>query len=121
GSARARVVQVLDVVRRTSGLQRRARIVSRGDFPEAAGLASSAAAFAALSVAARASAGLAHDVREASRLALTGSGSACRSLQGGVCIWHRGEAEDGHDSFASQAFAEDHWSALRMVVAVVSR
>ena len=121
GSARDRVVQLLDAVRGESGMHRHARMVSRGDFPEAAGLASSAAAFAALAVAARSSAGLVSDVRKASLLARTGSGSACRSIQGGVCIWHRGEAPDGQDSFATQLHPADHWPELRMVVAVVSR
>lgn len=120
GTARDRVVHLLDEVRRESSMHRRARMVSRGDFPEAAGLASSAAAFAALAVAARSSAGLVSDVRRSSQLARTGSGSACRSIQGGICVWHRGEAEDGHDSYATQLHAADHWPELRMVVAVVS-
>lgn len=121
GSARARVVELLDAVRRESGLQRSARMVSRGDFPEAAGLASSAAAFAALAVAARHAAGLVSDVRRASILARQGSGSACRSVQGGICTWQRGEQEDGSDSYAVQVHPESYWSQLRMIVAVVSR
>ena len=121
GSARDRVVQLLDAVRRESGLQRSARMVSRGDFPEAAGLASSAAAFAALAVAARHAAGLVSDVRRASILARTGSGSACRSVQGGICTWQRGEKADGSDSFAVQVHPASYWPQLRMIVAVVSR
>ncbi|MCI0572926.1 MAG: diphosphomevalonate decarboxylase [Myxococcaceae bacterium] len=121
GSDLDRVVRVLDAVRTESGLERGARMVSRGDFPEAAGLASSAAAFAALAVAARAAAGLAPDTRVASILARLGSGSACRSIQGGVCVWERGTRADGQDSFARQAFSATHWPELRMLVAVVSR
>ena len=125
GSARERVVRVLEVVR--SGAQGSgatlggARVVSRGDFPEAAGLASSAAGFAALAVAARAAAGLPADPRAASLLARLGSGSACRSIQGGFCSWLKGSRPDGEDSYAVQDFGPGHWSDLRMVVAVLSR
>ena len=44
----ARVSVLLDVVRTRAGLSERARVVSRSNFPTAAGLASSAAGFAAL-------------------------------------------------------------------------
>ena len=97
------------------------RVVSRGNFPMAAGLASSAAGFAALARAARAAAGLPEDAALTSRLARTGSGSASRSVQGGFCTWHRGTRADGEDSFATQDFAEGHWPELRLLACVVSR
>ncbi len=97
------------------------RVVSRGNFPMAAGLASSAAGFAALARAARAAAGLPDDVARTSRLARTGSGSASRSVQGGFCTWRRGTRPDGEDSFATQDFAESHWPELRLLACVVSR
>jgi len=122
GSERERVTSLLATVRseaqRTLGP---ARVVSRGDFPASAGLASSAAAFAALAVAGRAAAGLAPDARRASILARQGSGSACRSVEGGFCEWQRGSAADGSDSFAVQRFGPGHWPGFRMVVAIVSR
>ncbi|MFY0579089.1 diphosphomevalonate decarboxylase [Cystobacter fuscus] len=123
GSERDRVLRVLDTVRaeakeRSLGP---ARMVSRGDFPASAGSASSAAGFAALAVAARAAAGLPADPRASSLLARLGSGSACRSVQGGLCEWMRGERPDGSDSYAVQRFDEKHWPELRMVVAIVSR
>ncbi len=120
GSERSRVLQVLDVLRRETGLGG-AKVVSRGDFPASAGLASSAAGFAALAVAARAAAGLERSPRAESILARLGSGSASRSIQGGVCAWRRGQASDGSDSFAEQLFGADHWPELRLVVAMVSR
>ncbi|MBF5042587.1 diphosphomevalonate decarboxylase [Aggregicoccus sp. 17bor-14] len=121
GSARDRVLRVLDAVRAQGGVKGAARVVSRGDFPEAAGLASSAAGFAALAVAARAAAGLPAEPRAASLLARLGSGSACRSIQGGFCSWLRGSRADGEDSYAVQDFPAAHWPELRMVVAIVSR
>lgn len=96
------------------------RVVSRGNFPMGAGLASSAAGFAALARAARAAAGLPDDAAETSRLARTGSGSASRSVQGGFCTWHKGTRADGEDSFATQDFPESHWPELRLLACVVS-
>jgi diphosphomevalonate decarboxylase len=121
GGESTRVLAALDLVRAVKPGLGPAKVVSRGDFPAAAGLASSAAGFAALAVAARAAAGLPRDQREESILARQGSGSACRSIQGGVCVWKKGEAPDGSDSWAEQAFTEAHWPQLRLVVAMVSR
>jgi len=92
-----------------------ARVETRGNFPQAAGLASSAAAFAAIAVAGRSAAGLPHSVREASIQARLGSGSACRSIEGGTCVWHRGTRPDGTDSFAEQLWDETHWPQLRLM------
>ena len=83
GKERARVLALLERVRAEAG---RAlgpvRVDSRGNFPMAAGLASSAAGFAALALAGRAAAGLSTDAAAVSRLAREGSGSACRSVAG---------------------------------------
>lgn len=122
GAEHDRVVRVLDEVRSCVGNSvGAARVVSKGNFPASAGLASSAAGFAALAVAARAAAGLSRNVELESRLARLGSGSACRSIQGGTCIWRRGTRADGEDSFAIQAFPQSHWPELRLVVAILSR
>lgn len=122
GSERERVVALLGVVRRTArGRLGRARMESAGDFPAAAGLASSAAAFAALAVAARTAAGFARDTKAESILARQGSGSACRSVQGGFVRWNRGRRADGKDSFGEQVFDEAHWPDLRLLVGMVSR
>jgi len=60
-----------------------ARIESQCNFPIAAGLASSASAFAAVTVAGAAAAHTGHDVSELASLAGRASGSAARSLLGG--------------------------------------
>lgn len=122
GSERTRVVELLGLVR-TATKRRlgRARMISKGDFPAAAGLASSAAAFAALSVAARTAAGLSRDTKAESILARRGSGSASRSIQGGFVRWNRGTRADGRDSFGEQLFVASHWPELRLLVGMVSR
>jgi diphosphomevalonate decarboxylase len=117
GRERDRVLELIHKLRPGAAV----RVATRGDFPAGAGLASSAAAFAALAVAARAAFGLERDVVSASRLARLGSGSASRSIQGGFCRWRRGERADGEDSFAEQTHDERHWPDLRLLVAVVSR
>lgn len=61
----------------------RAQVTSTSNFPIAAGLASSASAFAALVVAADAAAGTGHDRAQLASLAGQASGSAARSLLGG--------------------------------------
>jgi len=122
GSELRRVVELLSLVRVEAGRPLGgARMASHGDFPASAGLASSAAAFAALALASRAAAGLPRDVRAESVLARRGSGSACRSIQGGACVWQRGERADGEDSYARQVFSGSHWPELRMFVAMLSR
>lgn len=122
GSERARVVELLGLIRsQTKRRLGRATMVSKGDFPAAAGLASSAAAFAALSVAARTAAGFARDTKAESILARRGSGSASRSVQGGFVRWNRGTRADGRDSFGEQLFAASHWPELRLLVGMVSR
>lgn len=122
GAERQRVVDALKLVRASTKTKLGpARVVSRGDFPASAGLASSAAAFAALSVAARAAAGFERDTRAESMLARQGSGSACRSIEGGFVRWNRGKRADGTDSFAEQLFDEAHWPDLRLLVGMVSR
>lgn len=95
------------------------RIETANDFPTAAGLASSASGFAALTLAALAASGRQVDLDEASRLARMGSGSACRSLWGGWVRWDRGSRDDGQDSHGAPVAPADHWD-VSMVVAVVS-
>jgi diphosphomevalonate decarboxylase len=126
GRERDRVTQAVQRARaEVQGRRRKAlgaaRVTSKGDFPASAGLASSAAAFAALAVASRAAAGLPRDTKQESVLARRGSGSACRSIEGGFCRWNRGNRPSGADSFAEQLFDETHWPELRLVVGLVSR
>jgi diphosphomevalonate decarboxylase len=116
GSALARVVAHLDRVRALAGIEARAWMASRNDFPAGTGLASSAAGFAALSLAATQAAGLYLGEAELSRLARLGSGSACRSVPAGFTLW---QGDDDATSFARQVAPPDHWD-LRDLIAIVA-
>jgi diphosphomevalonate decarboxylase len=100
GKARARVSRFLDLVRAAAGRAERAHVVSHNDFPTAAGLASSASAFAALAVAASAAYGLDLSPRALSILARRGSGSAARSIFGGFARMHAGRPGHPEEAFA---------------------
>ena len=92
-----------------------ARVVSECNFPMAAGLASSASAFAALVVAADAAAQRESDRLSLARAAGRASGSAARSLYGGFV-----ELSLVEENIELTAVAEEsHWP-LAVVVAVTS-
>lgn len=114
---RARVVAHLDRVRARARSETRARVVSRNNFPMGAGIASSASAFAALSLAATRAAGLELTERELSILARQGSGSASRSIPGGFVEWLAGT--ESADSYAVALAPPTFWD-LRDVIAIVS-
>lgn len=96
------------------GSDRPAAIVtSDTNFPIGAGLASSASAFAALVVAADGAAGLSHDRIALGRLAGATSGSAARSLFGGVVTLRN----SGASINIQQLSSPDKWP-LEIVIAV---
>ena len=115
GTARDRVVRFLDLVRARAGLTTPATVTSSSTVPLAAGLASSAAGFAALAAAASRAAGMSLDDRALSRLARRGSGSATRSVFGGLVLWNAGS-----DDETSYAEPVDCDLGLAMVVVVLS-
>ena len=117
GPALQRVTASLDPVRQLAGINSPARVESESNVPVGSGIASSSAAFAALSVAAAAAAGL--DLTEAalSRLARRGSGSASRSVPAGFSEWVTGNDQT---SIATSLAPPDHWD-LRDVVVVASQ
>jgi len=119
GDERRRLSQFLDLVRAECGRDEPAEVETRSTVPRAAGLASSAAAFAALALAATRAAGRRLDARALSVLARRGSGSAARSIFGGFVEWQRGERADGADSAAQPLLDAGAWD-LRVVVALVS-
>lgn len=112
-----RVARHLDRVRRLAGRTERALVDSTNDFPAAAGIASSASAFAALSLAASRALGLRLSERELSILARQGSGSACRSIPDGFVRWEAGQ--DDASSYAYQVAPPEHWD-LRITTVIFS-
>lgn len=118
GAALARVCQHLNVIRGIRGFSAPAHVFSESNFPADAGMASSAAAFAALTVAAVRAAGIEMSEKDLSRLARRGSGSAARSIPAGYVEWYRGEADA--DSYAVTLAPPEHWGLVDCVAMVDS-
>lgn len=116
-AARHRVAAHLDRIRTLAQTTLHARVVSRNTFPTGAGIASSASAFAALTVAGSRAAGLDLSQRDLSMLARQASGSACRSIPAGFVEWVT--SIEPNDSYAFSIAAQDHWT-LHDVIAIVS-
>ncbi|QMU07725.1 diphosphomevalonate decarboxylase [Levilactobacillus suantsaii] len=112
-AASQKVRHLLDLVRAQSRQDTFARVTSTNHVPMAAGLASSASAFAALAGAASQAAGLTLSRRDLSRLARRGSGSATRSIYGGFVEWHA-----GHNDATS--YAEPLLEQVTWPVAIVA-
>ena len=87
-------------------------IKTQNSIPTAAGLASSASGFAALTKALDSAFQLDLDDNRLSMMARFGSGSACRSLWHGFVRWNCGKAPDGSDSFAIPLDVQ--WPAFRI-------
>lgn len=113
-----RVTQHLDLLRERSGTKLYAKIVTSNTFPSAAGIASSASGFAALTVAAAAALSLELPEKELTILARLGSGSACRSIPDGFVEWQKGK--NSQMSYAYSLYPENHWD-LRDIVVVVQK
>ncbi|GAP11270.1 diphosphomevalonate decarboxylase [Bellilinea caldifistulae] len=118
GKALQRVSAFLDIVRKKANFNYFAEVVSENNFPTGSGLASSAAAFAALSLAATKAAGLNLNRQELSALARRGSGSACRSIPAGFVEWLPGSEDE--DSYAISIAPPNHWELIDCIAIVES-
>ncbi|MEL7590223.1 MAG: diphosphomevalonate decarboxylase [Anaerolineaceae bacterium] len=118
GAGLDRVSRHLNLIRGIRGFASSAHIFSESNFPAGAGLASSAAAFAALTVAAVRAAGMEMDEKALSRLARRGSGSAARSIPGGFVEWYRGEKDE--DSYAASIAPANHWELVDCIAIIDS-
>jgi len=116
GGGLNRVSYILDIIRGMADVTDRAEVITENNFPSGAGIASSAAAFAALALAGSKAAGLELSEAELSRLARRGSGSASRSIPGGFVEWQAGTTDE--DSFAFSIAAADHWNLVDCVAVV---
>ena len=113
--ALARVSQHLDVLRRRLSLTGNAHVHSLTNIPIGAGVASSAAAFAAITVAAIAAAGREMDESTISALARLGSGSAARSIPSGFVALPTSKTHEC--GYATSIAPPEHWQ-LADVIAI---
>jgi len=111
----SRVTACLDLLRGEAGVSARAAVLSRNDFPTGAGLASSASGFAALVTAGAGALGLHLKPQRLAEIARLGSGSAPRSLLGGVVLL----TNRGQTTVCEQVAAPADWP-LEIVVAVTT-
>lgn len=119
GPQLGRVSYFLDLVRRMANIEWKCKVTSENNFPTAAGLASSASAFASLALAATQAAGIHMQSNRLSALARLGSGSAARSVYGGFVELPAGSCSSD-DPHAFQLANEHHWP-LTVLICVTSR
>lgn len=113
-----RIIKHLNLIRKKTNINLRAKVVSTNNFPDGTGLSSSASGFAALTMAGAKAAGLNLQKKELSILARQGSGSACRSIPDGFVEWLGGDTSD--TSYAESLYTPNYW-AIVDVVAIVSQ
>lgn len=112
-----KIRRFLDLFRDRANLSNFMTIESYNHVPTAAGLASSASAYAALAGALNQATGLNLDTQTLSTLARQGSGSATRSLYGGFVEWNKGIASDSNSSHAIPIDPAD-WDIAMIVIAI---
>lgn len=118
GEKKEKVVKQLNLIRNIANSNLKAKVVSKNNFPSAAGMASSASGFAALTVAACASLGMNLDKKQLSIISRQGSGSSCRSIYGGYVEWVKGKKSEG--SYAVKV-ADENYFDIRDVIAIVEQ
>jgi len=112
GKKEGKIVNQLERIKKLAKNNWFAQIYSQTNFPSEAGIAASASAFSALTLAATYALKLKLSNKQLSVLTrLSGSGSACRSVVDGFCCWHK--------DCATQIAGVNHWPELTDIVAVV--
>lgn len=111
-----RLINHLNNIRKMSKINQFAKIVSKNNFPNSSGLASSASGFAALSLAGSKAAGLDLSEKELSILARLGSGSAARSIPDGFVEWQKGNTHKS--SYAYSLFSPNHWEISAIITII---
>ncbi len=110
GFDKKRIIAHLDRIRALAQTNVCLTVTTENSFPAAAGIASSASGFAALTVAAAAALGLVLSEKELSSLARLGSGSACRSIPDGFVKWEW--------EYARSLYQPDWWDLSDIIVIV---
>jgi diphosphomevalonate decarboxylase len=113
-----KIMSYLEKVRKLYSINQFFKIETSNNFPTAAGLASSASGFAALAAGINKITNLRLDTRELTILARLGSGSASRSIEGGVNIWNAGVNSTGSDSYSEQIYDSLPWNVKLLAVVV---
>lgn len=110
-----RLAACMDALRQLGGERRHAAVTSMNNFPTGAGLASSASGYAALVTAAAVAMGINPDDPRLPAVARVGSGSAPRSMFGGIVMLRN----DNQSTVCEQILGPQDWP-LSVVVGVVS-
>lgn len=118
GKEAERIITHLDRVRKQAGLNLKAKVITKNNFPKGAGIASSASGLAALTLAATKAAGLTLTEKDLSILARLGSGSACRSIPDGFVEWKKGHSSK--TSYAYCLYPPNYWNLVD-IIAVVTK
>ncbi len=116
GRKMERILKVVDELRLIAKTNLNFRMNSINDFATQAGLASSASAFAALTVATASALNLKIVKEKLSTIARLGSGSAARSLHDGFVCFH---SADSHENSYAEQICEPEQCDLRTVIAIV--
>ncbi|MBD3194910.1 MAG: diphosphomevalonate decarboxylase [Candidatus Lokiarchaeota archaeon] len=113
-----RIKKVVDALRASAKVDLKFKMISKNMFPTAAGLASSASAFAALATCASDALNLGLNKRELSMYARLGSGSASRSIHGGFVRWNKG---DSHETSFAEQICECNEFNIAAIIALINR
>lgn len=116
----AAIITFLELCKKIYNIDCFFSINTENSFPTSNGLASSASGFAALAIGFNSLCNLNLTTTEISTLARIGSGSACRSIEGGFCLWKKGSNLLGTDSHAEQIAPTTHWPTLRIIIVIVN-
>jgi len=112
GKKAEKIINQLERIKKLAKNNWFAQVYSQTNFPSEAGIAASASAFSALTLAAATALKLNLSNKQLSALTrLSGSGSACRSIVDGFSHWHQ--------DHATQIAKAEHWPELTDIVAVV--
>jgi diphosphomevalonate decarboxylase len=112
-----RVLKIINPLRKLKNIDYKFKMMSFNDFPTQAGLASSAAGFAALTIAAAKALNLVLTKEELSTFARLGSGSAARSIHGGFVYWY--QAMSHETSFAEKICNPNDFD-INAIIAIIN-
>ncbi len=111
-----RILKIINALKKLKKIDYKFKMISFNDFPTQAGLASSAAGFAALTIAAAKALNLDLSQEELSTFARLGSGSAARSIHGGFVYWYRGTSHE--TSYAEQICGPNNFD-VNAIIAII--